>query len=177
MHTNICTCAHKHHLLLLLLPSPAISLDFTILLFLLPSPASSLGFHHFSSSAFPSYIFGVHHSSSAFPSYISGLNHSSSSAFPSYITGLPPFFFFCLSQLYDISLRFTFFFFCLPQLHLWGLPFWVRFLHMWPLFNPTTEVVIFRLHGWCILGVFVASIHPPKTWMSGSSESRHVCKD
>ena len=40
-----------------------------------------------------------------------------------------------------------FFFFCVPQLHLWGSPFWVRFLRMRPFFNPTIEVVTFRLHG------------------------------
>ena len=44
---------------------------------------------------------------------------------------------------------------CLPELYLWGSPFWVRFLHMWPYFNPTTEVVTFHLHGWCMLGVFL----------------------
>ena len=48
-----------------------------------------------------------------------------------------------------------FFFFCVPQLHLWGSPFWVRFLCMWPFFNPTIEVVTFRLCGWCMLGVFL----------------------
>ena len=44
-----------------------------------------------SSSAFPSYISGVHHSSSSsvFPSYTSGVHHSSSSsAFPSYTSGV-----------------------------------------------------------------------------------------
>ena len=35
-------------------------------------------------------------------------------------------------------------------------------------FNPTIEVVTFRLHGGCMLGVFVAGIHPSRTWMSGS---------
>ena len=33
------------------------------------------------------------------------------------------------------------------QLYLWGSPFWARLLHMWPFFNPTIEVVTFRLHG------------------------------
>ena len=88
-------------LLLLLLPSPAISLGFTILLllrsqlylwgspfffFFVPSYIS--GVHHSSSSAFPSYISGVHHSSSSsFPSYISGVHHSSSSSFPAISLG------------------------------------------------------------------------------------------
>ena len=50
-------------------------------------------------------------------------------------------------------------FFCVPQLYLWGSPFWVRCLRMWPFFFffliPTIEVVIFRLRGWCMLGVFL----------------------
>ena len=40
--------------------------------------------------------------------------------------------------------------------------------------NPTTEVVTFHLHGWCMLGVFLllnAGIYPSRTWMSGSFES------
>ena len=39
------------------------------------------------------------------------------------------------------------------------------------IFNPTIEVVTFCLHGWCMLGVFVAGIHPSRTGMSGSFES------
>ena len=39
---------------------------------------------------------------------------------------------FCWSCLF-------FFFFYVPQLYLWGSPFWVRFLHMWPFFNPTIQ--------------------------------------
>ena len=31
----------------------------------------------------------------------------------------------------------------------------VRFLHMWPFFNPTIEVVTFCLHGWCMLGLLL----------------------
>ena len=31
------------------------------------------------------------------------------------------------------------------QLYLWGSPFWVRFLRMLPIFNPSIEVVIFHL--------------------------------
>ena len=30
-------------------------------------------------------------------------------------------------------------------------------------FNPTIEVVTFRLHGWCMQGVFVAGIHLSRT--------------
>ena len=59
----------------------------------------------------------------------------------------------------DAATVFVFFFlfyFCVPQLYLWGSPFWVRFLRMWPFFfNPTIEVVTFCLRGWCILGVFL----------------------
>ena len=63
------------------------------------------------------------------------------------------------------------------QLYLWGSPFGVRFLHMWLFFNPTTEVVTFRLLGFCMLGVFDAGIHSSGTWMSGSFESvrRNAC--
>ena len=48
---------------------------------------------------------------------------------------------------------------------------------MWPFFNPTIKVVTFRLRGWCVLGVFVAGIHPSRTWTSGSFESvwRNAC--
>ena len=49
-----------------------------------------------------------------------------------------------------------YFLFCVPQSYLWGSPFWVRYLHMWPFFfNPTIEVVICHLHRWCKLGVFL----------------------
>ena len=48
-----------------------------------------------------------------------------------------------------------FFFFSLPQLYLWGSPFWVSFLRIWPFSNPTIEVVTCHLHGWCMLGVFL----------------------
>ena len=40
------------------------------------------------------------------------------------------------------------------------------------IFNPTTEVVTFRLRGWCMLHVlFVAAIHPSRTVTPGSFES------
>ena len=35
---------------------------------------------------------------------------------------------------WSFILHFFFFFFCVPQLYLWGSPFWVRCLHMWPYF-------------------------------------------
>ena len=41
------------------------------------------------------------------------------------------------------------------QLCLWGSLFWVRFLCMWPFFNPTIEVDTFCLCGWCMLSVFL----------------------
>ena len=34
------------------------------------------------------------------------------------------------------------------QPYLWGSPFLVRFLCMWPVFNPSIEVATFCLHGW-----------------------------
>ena len=37
-------------------------------------------------------------------------------------------------------------------------------------FSSTIEVVTFRLHGLCMLHVFVAGIHLSRTWMSGSFE-------
>ena len=54
------------------------------------------------------------------------------------------------------------------QLYLWGSPVLVRFLPMWPFSNPTIEVVTFRLHGWCMLGVFLL---PALTRLG------HECKD
>ena len=42
---------------------------------------------------------------------------------------------------------------------------------MWPFLNPTNEVVTSRLHGWCMVDVFVAGIHPYRTWTPGSFES------
>ena len=43
------------------------------------------------------------------------------------------------------------------QLYLWGSPFLVSFLCIWPFFffNPTIKVVAFRLHLWCMLGMFL----------------------
>ena len=42
-----------------------------------------------------------------------------------------------------------------PQIYLWGSPFLVRFLLMWPFFNPSIEVVTCRLRGWYMLGAFL----------------------
>ena len=56
-------------------------------------------------------------------SWINSLNPSSSSAFPTFISGV----------------------------HHFG----VRFLPMWPFFNPTIDEVTFCLRGWCMLGVFL----------------------
>ena len=45
------------------------------------------------------------------------------------------------------------------QLYLWGSPFWVGFLHMWPFFSfffyTTIDLVTFCLGGCCMLGVFL----------------------
>ena len=50
--------------------------------------------------------------------------------------------------------------------------FWMRFLRMWPFFNPTIKVVTFRLRGWCVLGVFLLPAFTRlRTWTSGSFES------
>ena len=74
-----------------------------------------------------------------------------------------------------------FFCFCVPQLYLWASPFWVRFLRMWPFFNPTIEVVTFHLHGWCMLGVFLlpAFIHLGHECQDLLSpcDGMHVCTD
>ena len=73
----------------------------------------------------------------------------------------------CIHRFTDFFLLF----FWVPQLYLWGSPYWVRFLHTWPFFHPTIEVITFSLCRWCMLGVYVASFHPSKTWMSGSFKS------
>ena len=89
--------------------------------------------------------------------------------------------------------RFLFFivfflkFFCLPQLYLWGSPFRVRFLCMWPFlfffffFNPTVEVVTFHVCEWCMLGLFLL---PPFTCLGHECQDllslcdrMHVCTD
>ena len=44
-----------------------------------------------------------------------------------------------------------------PSYISWVHHFWVRFLRMWPFFNPTMKVIPFRLRGWCVLGVFLLS--------------------
>ena len=74
---------------------------------------------------------------------------SSSSAFPSYISGVHH--------------------------------FWVRFLRMWPFFNPTIKVVTFRLRGWCLLGVFLLPAftrlgHECQDLLSPCDEM-HMCTD
>ena len=50
---------------------------------------------------------------------------------------------------------FLFFFFAFPSYISGVHHFWVRFLRMWPFFNPTFKVVTFLLRGWCVLGVFL----------------------
>ena len=53
---------------------------------------------------------------------------------------------------------FPFFLFLLllhSQLYLWGSPFLLRVLRMWPFFNLTIKVVAFHLHGWCMLWVLL----------------------
>ena len=50
---------------------------------------------------------------------------------------------------------FIYFFFSFPSYISGVHHFWVRFLRMWPFFNPTIKVVTFRHRGWCVLGVFL----------------------
>ena len=71
--------------------------------------------------------------------------------------------------------------FCIPQLYLWGSPFWVRYLNMWPFFNPTIEVVTFFLCAWCMLGVFLLLAftclgHECQDLLS-PCDGMHVCMD
>ena len=67
------------------------------------------------------------------------------------------------------------------QLYLWGSPFWVRFLCIWPFFNPTTEVITVCLYGWCMLGVFLLRAftrpgHECQDLLS-PCDGMHVCTD
>ena len=67
------------------------------------------------------------------------------------------------------------------QLYLWGSPFWMRFLCVWPFSNPTIEVVTFRLRGWCMLGVFLLLAftrlgHECQDLLS-PCDGMHVCTD
>ena len=58
------------------------------------------------------------------------------------------------------------------QLYLWGSPCSARFLHMWPFFQSSHRgshiPSSWMVHAGC---VFVALIHPSRTWISRSSES------
>ena len=62
-----------------------------------------------------------------------------------------------------------------------GFTIFGEFLHMWPFFNPTIEVVIFCLHGWCTLGVrllpaFTHLGHECQNLLS-PCDGMHVCTD
>ena len=75
----------------------------------------------------------------------------------------------------------VFFFFSFPSYISGVHHFWVRFLRMWPFFNPTIEVVTFRLRGWCVLGVFLLPAftrlgHERQDLLSPCDEM-HVCTD
>ena len=48
-----------------------------------------------------------------------------------------------------------------PAVSLGFTTFWVKFLCMWPFFDPTIEVVTFHLRWWCMLGVFFCCQHSP----------------
>ena len=86
-------------------------------------------------------------------------------------------FFFFLFCLFFV----LFLFFAFPSFFLWGSPLWVRFLRMWPFFNPTIKVVTFRLRVWCVLGVFLLPAftrlgHERQDLLSPCDEM-HVCTD
>ena len=73
------------------------------------------------------------------------------------------------------------FFFSFPSYISGVHHFWVRFLRMWPFFNPTIKVVTFRLRGWCVLGVFLLLAftrlgHEHQDLLSPCDEM-HVCTD
>ena len=82
-----------------------------------------------------------------------------------------------VSQLYNM----LFFFFAFPSYISGVHRFLVRFLRMWPLFNPSIKVVTFRLRGWCVLGVFLLPAftrlgHERQDLLSPCDEM-HVCTD
>ena len=85
------------------------------------------------------------------------------------------------SNLLQNEPHFFFFFFCVPQLYLWGSPLWVRFLRMWPFFNPTIKAVTFRLRGWCVLGVFLlpafTRLGRERQDLLSPCDEMHVCTD
>ena len=80
------------------------------------------------------------------------------------------------------TLNFFFFFFWAFPSYISGVHHsWVRFLRMWPFFNPTIKVVTFRLRGWCVLGVFLLPAftrlgHERQDLLSPCDEM-HVCTD
>ena len=62
-----------------------------------------------------------------------------------------------------------------------GFTTFVRFLHMWPFFNPIMEIVTFRLRGWHMLVVFLLPAftclgHEGQDLLSPCKEM-HVCTD
>ena len=85
------------------------------------------------------------------------------------------------SDLWQPFFFFFFFFFAFPSYISGVHHFWVRFLRMWPFFNPTIKVVTFRLRGWCMLGVFLLPAftrlgHERQDLLSPCDEM-HVCTD
>ena len=82
---------------------------------------------------------------------------------------------------YKKNCKFFFFFLSFPGYISGVHHFWVRFLRMWPFFNPTIKVVKFRLRGWCVLGVFLLPAftrlgHERQDLLSPCDEM-HVCTD
>ena len=185
---------------------PATSLGFTILL-LLPSklylwgspffffcvPSYILGFHY-SSSVFPA---RVHHSSSSsvFPARVH--HSSSSSVFPATSLGFtiplllllcsqlhlcgPPFFFFFRVLSYISGVHHSSFSSSFPATSLGFSILGESFAYVTVFLNPTIQVVTFRLHRWCMLGVFLLPAftrlgHERQDLLS-PCDGMHVCTD
>ena len=128
---------------------PAISLGFTILLLLLLSSQLHLwGSSFFFFFCIPSYVSGLHHSS------------SSSSAIPSYIPGVHHS--SSSSAFPAIPVRFT----ISGQIFAYVA-----------IFNPTIEVVTFRLRGWCVLGVFLLPAFTRLEHLLDPCDGMHVSTD
>ena len=91
------------------------------------------------------------------------------------------FWYACRYTFHLIRIFFFFFFFAFPSYISGVHRFWVRFLRMWPFFNPTIKVVTFHLSGWCVLGVFLLPAftrlgHERQDLLSPCDEM-HVCTD
>ena len=93
------------------------------------------------------------------------------------IRAYPVLFFFCCCCCCCFFVCFFSFPSYISGVHYFG----VRFLCMWPFFNPTIKVVTFRLRGLCVLGVFLLPAftrlgHECQDLLSPCDEM-HVCTD